>query len=510
MLEVHARLAVVAVAAVTLLAAGASWGAERPGAFETEIAGVAFSTDVQALGVLPDHRIVVAGTSFLGGPLHSFVSAYLPAGGPDAGFGDGGVMRFDPDNRQVGALAVEPDGQILLTRDGGTLHRLNSDGSPDTSFGAGGTVDLVGGSGQSYLLTSLALQRDGRIVVAAGPAVFEPPQPVQLTRYLPDGSPDPSFGTNGRVSLTMTDAAIYPSVAVQPDGRIVLAINAGQVGMRIARLTAAGSLDSTFGRGGVAPLELGRRHWLDDVNSAYGNDWQPLILRDGRIRIPITFGPRERVSRLGLVGLTANGHVDRGFGRRGLALGPRQDVPEGGEWPRVAVRDAHGGILVAGSTARWDPLGGEDSSIVRRFRRDGGLDLSFGRRGLVRSTFRGAGSSFEQQLAMLDRDTLVLAEEAVNYKYQSWQGGVVHTLNAGYDRDDPSIELVAGCRVIKVRITDLSGMDEVVVRANGRVIRRTSRKRLRVRLPKGTRRLSVRATDLAGNSSVRRLRRPRC
>jgi uncharacterized delta-60 repeat protein len=497
------------VAAVTLHAAGGSWGAERPGTLETEIAGIGYGTDVQALGVWPDHRIVVAGTSFLGGPHDSFVSAYLPGGGPDAGFGDGGVVRLDPDNGEVGALAVEPDGQILLTRDGGTLHRLNSDGSPDTSFGVGGTVSLGGGAGQSYVLTSLALQRDGRIVVAAGPAVFEPPQPVQLTRYLPDGSPDPGFGTNGRVSLTMTDPAIYPSVAVQPDGRIVLAINAGQAGMRIARLTAAGSLDPTFGHGGVAPLELGRRRWLEDVQAALGLDWQPLILRDGRIRIPIAFGPRDRVSRLGLVGLTAEGHVDRRFGREGLALAPRQDFPEGGEWPRVAVRDAHGSILVAGSIANGDDLEGEDSTIIRRFRRNGSLDRSFGRRGLARGAL-GPGSSFEQQLAMLDGDTVVLAEEEVIYKYQSRLGNTVHTLTAGYDRDDPSISLVAGCRSLRIRISDLSGLDRVVVRADGRVIRRTSRKRLRARLPAGTGRVSVRATDLAGNSSIRRVRLPRC
>jgi hypothetical protein len=217
------------------------------------------------------------------------------------------------------------------------------------------------------------------------------------------------------------------------------------------------------------------------------------------------------VSRIGLVGLTANGHVDRRFGQAGLALAPRQPFAVGGEWPRTAVPDGHGSILVAGSIAQGDDLSGDDSSIVRRFRADGTVDRSFGRRGLVRDTFGVGGENFEQELAMLDGDTAVLAEEMVIYKYQSWQGGVVHTIAAGYDRAGPRISVRRrGCRAINVRITDTSALDRVVVRADGHVIRRTTRKRFRARLPRGTQRVSVRATDLAGNLGARGVRLPRC
>ena len=111
---------------------------------------------------------------------------------------------------------------------------------------------------------------------------------------------------------------------------------------------------------------------------------------------------------------------------------------------------------------------------------------------------------------MLDRDTAVLAEEMVIYKCQSCQGGVVHTIAAGYDRRDPRISIGRrGCRAIDVTITDASGLERVVVRAGGRGVRRTTRKRFRARVKPGTRRITVRATDLAENVSTRTLRLPR-
>ena len=85
-------------------------------------------------------------------------------------------------------------------------------------------------------------------------------------------------------------------------------------------------------------------------------------------------------------------------------------------------------------------------------------------------------------------------------RYQSWHGGTIHTLHAGYDRGDPKISLTAGCRSLAVSISDLSGMDEV----------RTALRSFRVRTRRGGSRVSVRATDLAENSSIGRVRLPRC
>jgi len=112
---------------------------------------------------------------------------------------------------------------------------------------------------------------------------------------------------------------------------------------------------------------------------------------------------------------------------------------------------------------------------------------------------------------MLDADTMILGQHTFDGKYGVWESAELSTLNAGHDRSRPSISVTAsGCRTAAVRIRDLSVLDAVVVRADGRLVRRTARKRFRVHVRRGGRRIAVRATDLAGNSSSRRLRLPRC
>jgi uncharacterized delta-60 repeat protein len=502
-------LAAAVTLAAFLLAAGISAGAERPGTVARQIALIDANNDVGALGVMPDRRVVVAGTTRIFSDNGGWVRAYLPDGGPDNEFGEGGTVRFEPDYREVAAMLVQPDGRILVARTGnpGQLHRLHANGSPDASFGTGGTVDLDFGGRYIYFVT-LAIQADGRFVVVANPIDgTTSPQPRLVRRYLPDGSLDPSFGTNGEVTVWMPDAGVLAAVAVQPDERLVLLLGSGSGAPRIARLLADGRLDPGFGRGGLAPIELGRRRWADDVHVAS----DPLVLPDGRIRIPVSFGGRRRIARVGIVGLTSDGRVDRRFGREGLALGPRQPFAEGGEFAQEAVLDSSGSILVAGTIAHGDDLSGDDSAIVRRFLRNGALDRSFGRRGLVRGTRDAGGQTIQLELAMLDGDTFVLAEQETIPKYQSFNFAVLHSFHAGYDRDDPQIAILQRrCRSLRVSITDLSGMERVVVRAAGRVIRRTSRKQFRARFPEGARWAFVRAIDLAGNSSGKFARLPRC
>ena len=116
----------------------------------------------------------------------------------------------------------------------------------------------------------------------------------------------------------------------------------------------------------------------------------------------------------------------------------------------------------------------------------------------------------EQRLAFLDDDTLVAAEHNYDGKYGFWGPAALRTLNAGYDDAGPQIAILRrGCTVL-VRITDLSRLERVVVRADDRVVRRTTRKRFLVRLPAGSRRVSVRAIDLAEHLGASSRSLPRC
>jgi uncharacterized delta-60 repeat protein len=508
------RLALsVAVVVAVLVVAPAASAAERPGFLDERIAYI-LGEKIHALATLRDARILVAGGTQAYPGVHNRMRAFLPDGAPDPGFGGDGTVDLDPETREIVAMKVEPDGQVLLGLRGpqAALMRLNADGTPDPSFGSGGTLE-IDFPGATDLLSDLLLQPDGRVLVVGTP--FEEVSPQKLLhvrRYLPDGLPDQTFGSNGELELATASPYVQDAkLTRQPDGRIVLVVRSYRdLPVRIARLSVDGQLDGSFGRGGLAAVEFGEPRRAKRARSSFGPDWHPLALPDGRIRIPVSFNVPGKPYHMALVGLTANGHPDLRFGRLGLALGPQPELP-GGESPGMVIRDRRGGLVIAGGLWSGAELTGDDVGLVRRFRRNGTPDRSFGPRGAARGAVPGGGyPTIEQKLAFLDDDTLVVAEHNYDFKYGTWTAAGLRTLHAGYDRDDPLIALVAGCRSLRVRISDLSALDRVIVRADGRVIRRTSRKRLRVRLPKGTRRLSVRATDLAGNSSIRRLRLRGC
>ena len=149
---------------------------------------------------------------------------------PTFGSGDEALCR---DDIAATALALQPDGKIVAAG-GGALARYNSDGSLDQSFGSNGTA-----SHRELYPSDVAVQPNGRIVVAGR----------YLFRYLPDGSPDPSFGDNGRTAAGASSS--WSQIAVQPDGKIdAVGFREGGHGM-LARYLPDGSPDSSFGTGGV-------------------------------------------------------------------------------------------------------------------------------------------------------------------------------------------------------------------------------------------------------------------
>ena len=132
----------------------------------------------------------------------------LPPSGLDTSFGKAAATAFGGDRS---AMALQADGKIVMV--GGTftdfiLARFNADGSLDASFGTGGgkvITDMGSGTGRKRRM-AVAIQPDGKIVVAGYAAIPNvPPAPqlpptFALARYNTDGSLDTSFGTGGRVS----------------------------------------------------------------------------------------------------------------------------------------------------------------------------------------------------------------------------------------------------------------------------------------------------------------------
>ncbi|MEO8587770.1 MAG: T9SS type A sorting domain-containing protein [Flavobacteriales bacterium] len=221
----------------------------------------------RAIAVQADGKILMTGWSYAGGPDSVGVVRYNANGTVDAGFGVGGVVSVGgTGNMDAYAIAVQPDGKIVVAGDSGFVSaartfvlRLNADGTPDASFGNGGLTTASMGTGASEGF-SLALQSDGKIITC-GRSNSTGNYDLILFRFNADGTLDNTFDGDGKVSTALTagnDAG--RAVAVQPDGKILAAGSRdelGTFGIALVRYLANGTPDNTFGTNGVAPSPTG-------------------------------------------------------------------------------------------------------------------------------------------------------------------------------------------------------------------------------------------------------------
>lgn len=201
--------------------------------------------------VQSDGKILVADRSLF---------RFLSNGQPDTSFGNGGTARTA--GYPATGLALLPNGKILVTSSfsgtSGFISQYDSNGALDTTFGIGGQLATPGTA------PGLVLLGTGD-VLAAGSQTNNSIQGVSgfaVSRYLAVGVTDSSFGTNGG---TVTAIPNFPNIAtsglaVQPGGDIVTLGTAS--GSRItafglARYTAAGQLDTTFGTNGTVVTLFG-------------------------------------------------------------------------------------------------------------------------------------------------------------------------------------------------------------------------------------------------------------
>jgi len=195
------------------------------------------------------------------------VVRYHPDGTIDTEFGDNGsVTTHIGDQYSIGySMAIQPDGKIILageTRDSifsdVAIARYHPDGSPDHSFGTAGVVRTT--LSETYdFARSIALQSDGKIVVAGSTQQDLSNYDIALVRYLPDGSPDHTFGVNGIVT-TDVGTEFGNSVIVQPDQKIIVAgglTNTTIYDFAILRYQPDGTLDHSFGTNGLISISFG-------------------------------------------------------------------------------------------------------------------------------------------------------------------------------------------------------------------------------------------------------------
>jgi len=281
--------------------------------------------DARAVALRPNGKIVAAGLSDAAGSSDFALARYHRDGTLDPTFGSGGMVLtdFGSSGDQAFAVAILPNGGIVAAglsnaagSDDFALARYNRDGSLHQAFGSGGLV--LTDFGFDDAATAIALQPNGQIV-AAGRSFGMNGSDFALARYNRDGSLDQAFGSGGMV-LTDFGAASFDgatAVALQPNGKIVAAgmsDAAGSFDFALARYNRDGSLDTSFGNGGMVLTDFG----FDGFDSAYA----VAVLPNGQIVAagvgvggpdPATFA----IARYG-----ADGSLDGSFGTDGLVLTP--------------------------------------------------------------------------------------------------------------------------------------------------------------------------------------------
>jgi uncharacterized delta-60 repeat protein len=363
-----------------------------------------------AAGTPNDGKVVAAGSAVNGYRSKQrnndfAVVRYNLDGTLDPSFGGTGVVTTDLGSWFDVAhdVKVQPDGKVVVAGSSGidfALVRYNANGTLDTSFGSKGKVLTNFSRGSFDTGYSLALQPDGKIILAG---VTQPATPgsntdLAVARYNANGALDTSFGTGGKTTMQFpilgtsfreVDLALDPGIGpLDPNaGKLVLVSTSGS-GIVLARLNPNGTPDTSFGGSGTGYLTFTT---LQDPVVA--------VQADDRIVVAGAAG------RLGLARFDPDGTPDDTFGSGGVVVTSLPDAPES-----VALQP-DGSILVAGKQI---PVSSGGNLMVVRFNvADGSLDTSFGTNGVAATT----GTLFYGNAAMaLEPDgRIVLADESEQF-----------------------------------------------------------------------------------------------
>jgi uncharacterized delta-60 repeat protein len=291
------------------------------------------------------------------------LALFNPNGSLDTAFGNRGTVTL---SYAADGVVVQPDGKIVVDGDNGSafeLTRFNANGTVDTTFGTNGTATLAiaGGVGSEVLV----LQPDGKLVVG-GEGTW-PSTTFDIARFNSNGTPDTSFGNGGSISgsfgtedVVHMRLAVYPSTGPDPTdyGKIVAACtitgNSANGGgndnqVALARYNANGTLDNTFGTSGevVTPFP-------NSGSMVWGTALQP----DGKI---VVAGQTDVSGGwdFSLLRYNSNGSLDTSwsnsqgsqiFPTGGLVLTPNGT---GSSKAMSVAIQANGDIIAAGATNNY-------------------------------------------------------------------------------------------------------------------------------------------------------------
>jgi uncharacterized delta-60 repeat protein len=317
--------------------------------------------------------------------LSAAVPSQAAAGDLDPTFGDGGIVDI-PGRYEAFALAVDPAGRILYASYG-SVGRLLPDGSPDPGFGGDGRVGIG-----DLAAADLLVQPDGKIVVVGGqsPTADFPRPDVGIVRLLADGRIDHSFSGDGRARFDFRSDDVGMAVAITTKGKL-LVVGAGPPGRHgvlalVLRIRRDGELDRTFSSDGVAKPFEGVLTFVSPVGGG------KVLVGGARV------GGGYVVSRFGV-----GGRLDRTFGGDGTVTAWRKQAAISIE---AGTLQPDGRIILCGA---WLSAAKGYSAAIVRFLPVGRLDTSFGVGG--KSLIQDRGFDWAQDCDSQDDGRVALAGE---------------------------------------------------------------------------------------------------
>ena len=284
-----------------------------------------YNSSINSLALQPDGKIIAAGATFNNGSYHRFALArYNTNGSIDTSFGtDGKVIGNHPTLKMsLCSILLQSDGKII---GGGIIYnnfsdsqfflmRLNADGSVDTNYGTNGMI-----VSSNININAMALQADGKILAAGFIFNNSGNKDLALIRYNNDGTTDSGFGVNGLVTTSIGSRDIAKALALQPDGKIVVAATSTTSGYHsnfsLVRFFTNGEIDEAFGDDGVVSIDL------DESDEPTSVKVQP----DGRIVFTGWSGGSSSGSHA-IIRLMEDGDFDESFGDEGIITGPGAEM----------------------------------------------------------------------------------------------------------------------------------------------------------------------------------------
>jgi uncharacterized delta-60 repeat protein len=322
---VRALLLTLALGAVALLAAPGS-ALAAAGDLDPTFSGDGIATlrspDTSAAPVAVDSRGRIITSSF------RRIVRFRPDGTLDSSFsGDGQALppfvAQGDEQDSVNSFAVDSHDRIVAVgqvRNSGdpqghfefAVAVLRPNGTPDPSFSGDGWAKTTIGDSEDDLATDVAVDSQGRIVIAGFSDRRNAGQVLTLARYLPNGTLDRSFSGDGRLQagLPSVENTQGRALALDSAGRIVV-VGSGDDQFAVARFTPAGRLDPTFSGNGsvVTPMDpSGRESHAEGI----------AIDDSGRI---VVVGDAGRITlKMALARYKPNGTLDTSFSDDGKVL----------------------------------------------------------------------------------------------------------------------------------------------------------------------------------------------